>query len=692
MKNKWLLVLVFVSFQSAWASVNEDPFIWLEDIESKKSMDWVKGQNKISESELRSQPIYQEIHDKALEILNSKDKIRYVNIRGDKVYNFWRDEKNIRGLYREANLQDYLANKPQWETVFDLDKISEAEGENWVYSGMNCLYPDYELCLMSLSRGGADATVVREFNIKTRKFVENGFYLPEAKSATAWKDANTLYVGTDFGEGSLTSSGYPRISKLWKRGTPLTEAKVVYEASTESVSAGVYRSFRASGKQDFIYDATSFYTTEFYLLNGNKKTKIIKQDDAQIVGIYNKNIFVELKSDWKYQGKEFKQGTVIYSPMASVKKGRPDYRVFVEPSDTKIIDWIQFSKNYVWVSWMDNVGSVIERMEVSSDGKWKTLRVPMDTKGQVSLSGLQEDSDSFFVTYENFTQPDTLYYMEGMTLKLTELQKLPAWFDAKTIQVEQHFADSKDGTKVPYFVVMKKGTRLNGKNPTLLYGYGGFEVSMRPYYSALTGSTWLARGGVYVLANIRGGGEFGPRWHQAALKEKRSKAYEDFEAIAKDLFARKITSSKHLGAQGGSNGGLLVGNMITRSPELFNAIVCQVPLLDMKRYNKLLAGASWMAEYGDPDNPKEWDYIKAFSPYHNLDENRSYPRVFFTTSTRDDRVHPGHARKMVARMKNMGHDVLYYENIEGGHGGASDNNQEAHLYAMIYAYLFMQLK
>jgi prolyl oligopeptidase len=693
MNNKWWLLLACVGVQSVLAETTNDQYKWLEGVEDNKAMEWVKSQNAISETELSSSPLYKELHDTTLDILNDKDKIRYVSIRGDKVYNYWKDEKHIRGLYQEANLKDYLANKPQWETVFDLDKISKAENESWVYGGINCLFPDYELCILSLSRGGADAKVAREFNLKKRQFVKNGFFLPEAKSNISWKDENTLYVGTDFGKGSLTKSGYPRIAKLWKRGTSLDTAKVAYEASIDSVSAGVYRSFSIHGNIDIAYDVTSFYTNKYYLLDDkNNKVEILKPDDAQVSGLYNKQIFVELKSDWVYKEQKFKQGAIIYSSFEAVKKGQPDYRVFVEPSEQKIISSVQFSQNYIWVSWLDNVRSVAERFELQASGKWKSKSIPLDSKGSIGLFGMQEDSDSFFVSYEDFLQPDTLYFIDGERLELTKLQSLPAKFDAKNLKVEQHFATSKDGTKVPYFLVMNKDIKLDSSNPTLLYGYGGFEVSMRPNYSSLRGSAWLTKGGVYALANIRGGGEYGPNWHQSALKNNRHKSYEDFEAIAKDLIAKKITSPQHLGAQGGSNGGLLMGNMITRSPELFNAIVCQVPLLDMKVYNKLLAGASWMAEFGNPDVAEEWEYIKDFSPYHNLDKEKSYPRVFFTTSTRDDRVHPGHARKMVAKMKGMGHDVLYYENIEGGHGGAANNNQTAHLYAMIYTYLFNQLK
>jgi len=692
MKYRGWLLMALLGINSAIANEKDDSYLWLEDVDGKKAMDWVVAQNKISESELSSSPLYKEIHQQTLNILNDKNKIKYVSIRGDKVYNFWRDEKSIRGLYREANLKDYLVNKPKWETVFDLDDIAKKEDENWVYKGISCLFPDYELCLLMLSRGGADATVVREFNIKKREFVENGFNLAEAKSSVSWKDKDSLYVGTDFGDGSLTDSGYPRISKLWKRGTKIDFAETIFEGKKQSVAAGVYRSFSIHGNTDYAYESTSFYTNNAFLLDDGQQIPITKPDSADISGIYKDQLFVQLKKDWQYQSKLFKQGSIITASMKSVKSGQPDYSVFVEPSSKRIINSLSFSENYIWVSWLDNVRTIVERFEKRQDGKWSTAKIPLDSKGSISVFGMQEDSDSFFVTYENFLKPDTLYFIDGKSLKLTELQSLEAKFDSSKLKVAQHFATSKDGTKVPYFLVMNKNTKLDSKNPTLLYGYGGFEVSLRPSYSALSGSAWLSRGGVYALANIRGGGEYGPSWHQSALKENRQRAYEDFEAIAKDLIARKITSPRHLGAQGGSNGGLLMGNMITRSPELFNAIICQVPLLDMKRYNKLLAGASWMAEYGNPDIAEEWEYIKHFSPYHNLSEDKKYPRVFFTTSTRDDRVHPGHARKMVAKMKGMGHDVLYYENIEGGHGGASDNNQTAHLYAMLYSYLFNQLK
>ena len=687
MYKLWLLGAIL-----AMPNNPEDPFLWLEDVAGEQALNWVKNENKLSEKELSDSKLYKQLHPQVLEILNSEDKIKSVSIRGDKVYNFWRNADHVRGIYREAKREDYLVNKPKWETVLDIDQLGKEENESWVFKGISCARPNQNICLVYLSRGGADATVVREFNIKERKFVKDGFFIPEAKSRVSWIDENTIFIGTDFGEGSLTHSGYPRISKRWKRGTTLNKAESIYEASVDSVSAGVSRIYSDTASYDFIIDSTSFYTSNVYLLENKQTIKIVKPDDADLEGIYKKNLFIQLKSDWVYRDNTFSQGSIIYADLDSIRKQKPNYKLLLAPTQNRIINSIQFSKNYVWVTWLNNVKTVIERLKLDEKEKWQTHLVPLDTSGTIYSLDVRDDSDSFFLYYESFLQPDTLYYLNGVQLSSTELQKLPEWFDASQFKVEQFFAHSLDKTLVPYFVVINKKAKLDGSHPTLLYGYGGFEIALKPNYSPIVGRAWLENGGVYVLANIRGGGEFGPRWHQAALKEKRTRAYEDFEAVAKDLIRRKITSTKHLAAQGGSNGGLLMGNMLTRSPELFSAIVCQVPLLDMKRFNKLLAGASWMAEYGNPDIPEEWAYIKNLSPYHNLDKNKNYPRVFFTTSTRDDRVHPGHARKMVAKLKSLDKDVLYYENIEGGHGGAADNNQVAHLYSMIYTYLLSHTK
>ncbi|WP_133406955.1 prolyl oligopeptidase family serine peptidase [Parashewanella tropica] len=696
--NKKLQPFALASTLAMIGSVHahEDKFQWLEDVHGKKPMQWVSQKNENSAKQIKAYPKFDELVENSLAIYNSKHRIAYASKRGDYLYNFWKDENHVRGIYRRTTMEEYLKENPKWETVLDIDALGKKEGVNWVYKGMRCHYPENVRCLVSLSRGGADAVEIREFDLSTKSFVpksEKPFFLPEAKSNLAWIDKDTLFVGTDFGDGkSMTDSGYPRVVKLWKRGQSLSEAKTVYVGDKKSVSIGGYVAFDDKTPLPIVYDSTTFYTRDYKVYQNGKLVDLPLPKDADISGYFKGNLFVELKSELKSNGKTFKQGSIVFTPVEKLIAQQPQFTTLVEPTKTSSISGISFTKNSIFINWLDNVKSKLVRYQQSSNGKWQQSLVPFPENGAISVLNVQRDSDEFFVNYTSFLEPSTLYHVDENTLTLSKLKGMPQQFAANKFKSKQFFATSKDGTQIPYFVVMSKDIKLNGKNPTLLYGYGGFEISLRPSYSALTGKNWLEQGGVYVLANIRGGGEYGPAWHQAALKSNRHKAYEDFEAIAEDLIARKVTSSRHLGIQGGSNGGLLVGAAFTRRPDLYNAVVCQVPLLDMKRFNKLLAGASWMGEYGNPDVAAEWNYIKTYSPYHNLNKNKQYPKVFFTTSTRDDRVHPAHARKMVAKMEDMGFDVLYYENIEGGHAGAADNNQAAELRALTYAYLMQQLR
>jgi prolyl oligopeptidase len=688
-----LTLLISLSFTTLLsASDVDDPFLWLEEVQGEKAISWVKQQNAISTTELEAHPEFKILKEKNLKVYESKERIPSIVQRGQYYYNFWKDDVHVRGIYRRTTLAEYRKSDPKWETVLDFDAIAKEEGENWVYKGMNCLYPDANLCLVNLSRGGADATVVREFDMRTKKFVEGGFELPEAKSRISWIDENSIYVGTDFGDDSLTTSGYPRIAKHWKRGTPLTEAKQVFEGKVDAVASSTLRVFSKSGNVDITVEVPTFFTNIVHILQDGNWIIVNKPDSANLAGYFNKQVFIQLKEEWKVANKTYPAGAVIYENLDKILANNADYKTFVTNTDTKIVSSISFTKSAILVSWLDNVVSVLEHYTLSDDGTYKVKQVELESNGRITVNDTSENSDDFFVTYENFLQPDSLFHVNGTTLATEKLKQLPAFFDATPYESQQYFATSKDGTRVPYFVVMAKNMKLNGKNPTLLYGYGGFEISMRPSYSATVGMDWLAQGGTYVLGGIRGGGEYGPAWHRAALKTNRHKSYEDFEAIAKDLIKRKITSPKHLGIRGGSNGGLLMGAMLTRSPHLFNAVISQVPLLDMLRFHKLLAGASWMGEFGNPENPDERTYLESYSPYHNVDKDTDYPRALFTTSTRDDRVHPGHARKMVAKMKALGHDVMYYENMEGGHGGAANNKQSAYLNALIYTYLIHQLK
>lgn len=674
----------------------EDKYIWLEDVEGAKPMEWVKQQNSLSATHIKAYPGFDKLVANSLDILNDKARIPYATRIGDYLYNFWKDETHERGIYRRTTLAEYAKAEPKWETVLDIDALGKAEDVNWVFKGIECQYPQNERCFVSLSRGGADAAEVREFDLITKAFVDSAqkpFLLAEAKSMLSWIDKDTVFVGTDFGDAqSMTDSGYPSVVKLWKRGTPLSAAKLVFRGDKKSVAVSGYVMFDDKTPLNIVTESLTFYTAKHYVYQDSQLVSLPIPEDADLKGYFKGQLYIELKSDLVTSKGTFKQGAIVYTPVDKLIAQKPEFSELVSPTAHASISQVAFSQNAIFVTWLDDVKSKLVRYMQNDKGEWQSKPVPFEANGTLSVFDVERDSDDFFVNYTSFLEPASLYRLNGASLKADKIKAMPQQFDANKFVTQQHFVKSKDGTNVPYFVVMAKDIKLDSSNPTLLYGYGGFEVSRLPAYSAAIGKNWLEQGGVYVLANIRGGGEYGPAWHQAALKQNRHKAYEDFEAIAEDLIARKITSSKHLGIQGGSNGGLLMGAAFTRRPELYNAVVCQVPLLDMKRYNKLLAGASWMGEYGNPDIPEEWAYIKTYSPYHNLKQGVKYPKVFFTTSTRDDRVHPGHARKMVAKMEDMGIDVLYYENIEGGHAGAADNTQAAQLSSMVYAYLMQQLR
>ncbi len=671
---------------------SKDTHIWLEDVEGEEALAWVEEQNAESLGHLESLAIFEPLRQRNLEIYNSDERIATPAMRGDHVYNFWRDEDNIRGRWRRMLLDDYIAGSNEWELVLDIDKLAEGEDEDWVWKGAQCLRPDYRRCLLNLSRGGADAVVVREFDVETKAFVMDGFSIPEAKQRVSWIDENSVWVGSDFGEGSLTDSGYPRTARLWKRGEPIEEATEIFAGEQADVSAGVYRTWDRDESYDVAYRTPSFFETLNYLYVGDGTFEHIDIPiDADFLGVMNGQMLVQLKTDWDVGGRTYPQAALLSIDFARFMDGDRDFETLIVPGDSMAIPrgGIISTRDYIVVRLLDDVVSRLKRFSFV-DGKWQSEDIPTEDLGSITLGSSSDESNIFFFTYENFLTPDTLFVADDGGKTVEALHSLPEFFDTDGMAVEQHFATSRDGTRVPYFVVLPKGFEPDGTTPTLLYGYGGFEVSRTPGYSATVGHSWLARGGAYVVANIRGGGEYGPAWHHAALKENRQRAYDDFIAVGEDLVARGITSPEHLGIRGGSNGGLLTGVMLTQRPELWDAVVIQVPLLDMKRYNKLLAGASWMGEYGDPDTD-DWDFIKEYSPYHNLDPEADYPTPFFTTSTRDDRVHPGHARKMVARMKEMGHDLLYYENTVGGHAGASDNEQLARAEALIYSYLWDQL-
>lgn len=674
--------------------MTDDPYQWLEEIEGARALAWVRERNARTEAELAATPQFRQLEADIRTILDSDAKIPYVEKIGDFYYNLWKDKDHARGIWRRTTLAEYRKPNPAWETVLDIDALNAAEQETWVWHGAQCLKPDNTRCLIALSRGGSDADVTREFDLISKTWVEGGFYRPAAKGGLGWIDADTVYVYTDFGQGSLTSSGYPRMVKEWKRGTPLEAAKVVYEGKVDDMYIAAGHDPTPGFERDFVTRTIAFYNDELYLRDkGGALVKVDAPNSAN-KSVHRQWLGLELREPWTVGGRTYQAGSFLVTHFDAFMAGERQFDVLFEPTDTTSLAGVTFTADHTVLNVMQDVKNRLSVL-THRDGTWaaRSLQVGHSPFGAISASAVDsQESNALWLTVTDYLTPTTLLLTDvgQAQARIEPLKAMPAFFDASGDVIEQHFATSRDGTRVPYFLVRPKDLSFDGAAPTLLYGYGGFEISLTPGYSGGIGKGWLEKGGVYAVANIRGGGEYGPRWHQAALKANRHKAYEDFAAVAQDLVARKVTSPEHLGAQGGSNGGLLMGNMLTRYPQLFGAIVVQVPLLDMKRYSHLLAGASWMAEYGDPDTA-DWEYIRTFSPYHLFDPGKAYPPTLFMTSTRDDRVHPGHARKMAAKMLDAGKDVRYYENIEGGHGGAADNAQAAHMSALAYTFLWDQL-
>ncbi|MBI2944612.1 MAG: S9 family peptidase [Candidatus Wallbacteria bacterium] len=668
----------------------EDSHAWLEEVTGDKALAWTRLQNAECTRVLDTDDS-RALEARIKKFLDSEAQIPYVQKLGRWYYNFWRDARHPRGLWRRTTLEQYRRKEPDWETVLDLDLLAAKEGENWVWHGVTCLEPECVRGLVKLSRGGADADVVREMDLEAKAFVPNGFFLPEAKSRVSWIDLDHLYVGTDFGPGSLTESGYPRIAKIWTRGTPLESAETLFEGHSTDVAVVAARDRTPGYERDFVVRSPTFYTNEMFVVRGRKLVKLEKPDSAS-ADVHQEILLLTLREDWTVGGKSYTAGSLLACDFEEHLAGRSRFDVLFEPSARTSLAGVSPTRHHILVNELDNVRNRVYIL-TRADGTW--TRKPLEGMpelGTVSASAVDStESDDFFLTVTDFLTPTRLFLGTVGGPPVEILKELPSFFDASMLTVTQLEAISADGTRVPYFQVARRGLSLDGEHPTLLYGYGGFEVSQVPVYSPGQGVGWLERGGVYVVANIRGGGEFGPRWHQAALRANRHKAYDDFIAVALDLVRRGVTRPARLGIRGGSNGGLLVGNMLTRRPDLFGAVVCQVPLLDMRRYHRLLAGSSWMQEYGNPDDPEDWDFIRTFSPYHNVKAGVRYPPALFMTSTRDDRVHPGHARKMVARLLELGQDVLYYENIEGGHGGAANNEQLAHMAALTYSFLWQRL-
>ena len=683
---------------AATAPGDEDPGLWLEGIDDPRALAWVKQQNEATAVRLMAQPGYDALYHDALAVLDSASRIPEVSPHGKFLYNLWQDRQHPRGLFRRTTADGFCAENPPWETVLDIDALAKNEGKPWSFGGAVWPTPENGHCLIQLAPGGGDAVEVREFDVAEKKFVAGGFVVPLAKSRISWRDAGTLYVATDFGAGSLTASGYPRLVKVWSRGTPLAEAKLLHEAPPTSVGVSARRVHTSTGDIDLATEELTTWTEKRFQLIDGQPHLLALPLTARIAGGFRSRLVIWLKEDWAVGGAVYPAGAVVVADPAALRGGQGRIELVVAPAANAVVNSVEAVPGGIFVSSLDEVCGRLYRYVAGATG-WTREAVAFPDDGAISLASPDDDRDEALVQFETFLTPPSLYRvaLAGGPPQLLKTQA-PA-FDGSRFEVRQNWTTSADGTKVPYFLVARKGLKLDGTAPVWMFSYGGFEIALTPSYSGsyedlhgAYGKLWLERGGVFVLANIRGGGEFGPAWHTAALLENHIKAFEDFEAVAGDLVTRKITSPARLGIEGRSNGGLLVLATMLRHPELYGAVVCGNPLADMKRYHLLLAGASWMAEYGNPDIAEQWGFISRYSPYQKVQPGLKLPPVMFYTSTRDDRVHPGHARKMAAKMAAMGYAVDYYENTEGGHHGSVTNEQLATRLARTYAFLWQHLR
>jgi prolyl oligopeptidase len=670
-----------------------DPNAYLEEIEGAKALDFAKAENARSLPKLQQDPRYEAIHADALKLVTAKDRVPGVYFAGDgSLRDFWQDQDHVRGLWRTTSLESYRTPAPEFRTLIDFDALAKAENANWVFKGADCLQPDDRLCLISLSNGGKDAVTVREFDAQAGRFVDAGFFLPEAKHNFTWVDRDTLAVATEWTKGDMTESGYPYIVKLLKRGQPLTSATEVFRGAVKDVAVSplVLREPDGRAAALMLERALDFFNTEHLLLTDKGAAKLGLPTKSTIQGYVGGRLVLTLEQDWPEAG--FKEGDLLAFDLAALKAdpAHPKAQLVLRPNEHQSVEQVATTRDRLVVALYDNVKGQVLSFAPTAGG-WTSEKLDLPADSSIHISSASDRDNRLVLVVTSFLTPTTQWMADAVNGKPEKLKSLPPRFDASKDLVEQFWATSKDGTKVPYFVVRPKDLKFDGTAPTLLYAYGGFQVSQTPAYSPTVGKLWLEKGGVYIVANIRGGGEFGPRWHNAGLKLNRMKVYDDFFAVSQDLVARKITSPRRLGIMGGSNGGLLMGVALTKHPELYRAVVIQVPLLDMMNYTHIGAGASWVGEYGDPAIPAERAVIESYSPLQNLKAGRPYPKVYIETSTKDDRVHPAHARKFAARLTELGYDYLYYENIEGGHAAAANLNETAMRIALEYTYLSQQL-
>lgn len=678
------------------APLPPDKYLWLENVHSARAMAWVKAEDARTAKTLEADPRFATFSAEALRVTEDPNRLPLPQLRGDDVYNFWRDQNNVHGILRRTSAADFASPAPHWQTVLDIDALGKAEHTDWVFHGMSCLYPGTRYCTLSLSAGGEDASTDREFDLQTGHFVDAGFVSPHSKQDIAWEDKNTLLIAREWGPNTMTKSGYPYIVKEWKRGTPLASAKEIFRGEPTDISAGPVVLEDAQGDRlTLINRAVTFFQSRWFVKTPSGLHPIALPPKVDLHGLLDGRLLVEIHEDWTPTpgGPKFTQGSLLSVPVAGLLRDPVHLHpaIVFAPTSDEFLNQVATTRSHVIVATLKHVLGRAYVYAPAGNDTWTRRPLDVPSNSTIGIVTASDTSDAFFLSVTGFLTPSSLLAGNAATGQLTPSKSEPALFDASRDTVDQLYATSKDGTRIPYFVVHPKNMQYDGKDPTLLNAYGGFEISMTPTYSAVRGKLWLEKGGVFVLANIRGGGEFGPAWHEAGLKTHRQRIYDDFYAVAQDLIARKITSTPHLGIIGGSNGGLLMGVEMTQHPDLYHAIVIQVPLLDMLRFEKIEAGASWVGEYGSVSVPAERAFLSKISPYNQLRPDVKYPEPFIFTTTADDRVGPEHARKFAAKMEGFHEPFLYDEITEGGHGAGADLKQEAHTWAETYIYLAEKL-
>ncbi|WP_434404078.1 prolyl oligopeptidase family serine peptidase [Sphingobium sp. DN12] len=672
----------------------DDPFVWLEDWTGPRAMQWVEAENKATVATLQGDPRYAGYFKDALAIASAKDRIAMPMLIHGRIYNFWRDADHPQGVWRYTSEADYAAASPSWTTVLDLDALSKAEGRKWVWKGATILDPEERIALLALSDGGEDAVRLREFDLIDGKFVPGGFDIPNAKQNAEWLDKDRLLLSRDWGAESLTKSGYPFVIKTLKRGQRLEDAQEVFRgaASDQLMSMPILLSDGQGNRAAFLFRGVTFFGNETWLLTAQGTKRLALPAKSQLQGMVDGQVLIQTSEAWTSGGVTVPAGALASVALNTLQEGgvlTPE--ILFAPTPRQSIDGVVATQNRVVLSLNDNVRGRVRVYARGATG-WTAQPVDLPDNATISTVAASDKSDKLYLSVAGFLAPTTLWAMDAADPKPVQVKAMPARFDAAGLVVEQFEAVSSDGTKIPYFIVHKKGMTPDGSTPTIMTAYGGFEVPMTPSYAAITGKLWLERGNSFVLANIRGGGEFGPAWHEAGLKTRRQIIYDDFAAVAQDIFARKLSSPQKFGIYGGSNGGLLMGVEFNQHPELWNGVVIQVPLLDMIRYEQIAAGASWVDEYGSVSVPEEKAFLEKISPYANIRKGVAYPTPYIWTTTKDDRVGPQHARKFAARLKDYGLPYLFYEDTAGGHSGDADIEQGARLQAMQMVYFSQRLE